>query len=165
MPAGKVSVDAANCYNRVAHSIASLVFQSFGVGEKSVTAMLEEIKEMKIFLRIAYGDSKDFSGSRIEVKMQGPCQGNGAEPAGWCVISITILRCQKRKGYGSKFLAPMSLVKSDLAAILLVDDTDLLHLIMEKIESIDETFEGLQDSVNNWVKLLIATRGALKPPK
>ena len=36
---------------------------------------------------------------------------------------------------------------------------------MEKIESIDETFEGLQDSVYNWGKLLIATGGTLKPPK
>ena len=55
-------------------------------------------------------------------------------------------------------------VKSDLAAILFVDDTDLLHLIMEKIESIDETYEGLQASFHNWGKLLIATGGALKPP-
>ena len=120
---------------------------------------------MKFLLRTAYGDSKDFSGSTIEVKTQGLCQGNGAEPAGWCVISITILWCHKRKGYGAKFLAPISLIKSDLAAIIFVDDTDLLHLIMEEIESIDETFEGLLDSVHNWVKLIIAMGGALKPPK
>ena len=111
MPAGKSSVDAANCYNRVAHSIVSLVFQSFGVGEKSVTAMLEAIEEMKNFLRTAYGDSKDFAGSTIEVKTQGLCQGNGAAPAGWCVISTTILQCHKRKGYGANFLAPISLRK------------------------------------------------------
>ena len=59
------------------------------------------------------------------------------------MISITILRCHKRKGYGVKFLAPISLVKSDLASILSVDYTDLLHLIMGKIESIDDTLEGL----------------------
>ena len=81
------------------------------------------------------------------------------------MISIIILWCQKRKGYGAKFLAPISLVKSDLAAIIFVDDTDILHLIMGRIESIDDTFEGLQDSVHNWGKLLIATGGALKPPK
>ena len=46
MPAGIASFDAANCYDRVAHSIASLVFQSFGDGEKSVTAMLEAIEEI-----------------------------------------------------------------------------------------------------------------------
>ena len=66
VPVGIASVDAANCYNRVAHSIASLVFQSFGVGEKSVTAMLEAIEEMKFYLRTAYGDSKDFAGSIVD---------------------------------------------------------------------------------------------------
>ena len=44
VPAGIESVDAANCYNRVAYSIASLVFQPFGVGEKSITAMLDAIE-------------------------------------------------------------------------------------------------------------------------
>ena len=58
MPAGIASVDASNCYDRVAHLIASLVFESFGVGETSVTAMLEAIEEMKFFLRTAYADSK-----------------------------------------------------------------------------------------------------------
>ena len=82
VPAGIASVDAANFYDRVAHLIDSLVFQSFGVGEKSVTAMLEAIEEIKFFLRTAYGDSKEFSGSTIEVKTQGLCQGNGAAPSG-----------------------------------------------------------------------------------
>ena len=94
--------------------------------------MLDAIEEMKLFLQIAYGDLKDLAGSTIEVKVQGLCQENGAAPSGWCVIPITILRYHKRKGYGAKFLVPISLVKSDLAAILFVDDTDLLHLIMEK---------------------------------
>ena len=98
VPSGIASVDAAICYDRVAHSIASLVFQSFGFGEKSVTAMLEAIEEIKFFLRTTYGDSKDFDGSTFEVKTQGLCQGNGAAPTVWCVISITILRCHKRKG-------------------------------------------------------------------
>ena len=96
--------------------------------------MLEAIEVMKFFPRTAYGDSKDFAGSMINVKTQGLCQGNGAAPDGWCVISITILWCHKRKGYDAKFLAPISLVKRYLVAILFVDDTDILHLIMEKIE-------------------------------
>ena len=127
--------------------------------------MLEAIEEMKFFLRTAYGDSKDFSGSTVEVKTQGLCRGNGAAPAGWCVISITTLRCHKSKLYGAKFLSPISLVKINLAEILFVDDTGILHMIMGKIESIDETFECLQDSVHKWSKLFIATGGALKPPK
>jgi len=36
IPAGLSSVDAAQCYDRIAHAIASLVFQAFGVPEEAV---------------------------------------------------------------------------------------------------------------------------------
>jgi hypothetical protein len=90
--------------------MASLIFQSFGVESAAVSAMLKTIQEMKFFLRTAYGDSKTFAGSSIEIKMQGLGQGNGASPAGWCVISIVILQAHGAKGHGAQFIAPMSLV-------------------------------------------------------
>ena len=55
----------------------------FWVPEKAIETMLTAIEEMKYFLRIAYGDSKEYVGSTIEVKFQGLCQGNGADPEGW----------------------------------------------------------------------------------
>jgi len=81
--------------------MASLIFQSFGVESTSISAMLETIQEMKFFLRTAYGDSKTFAGSSIEIKTQGLGQGNGASPVGWCVISIVILRAHGAKGHGA----------------------------------------------------------------
>ena len=89
--AGLILIDTANCYDSIAHAIASMVFQAFGVPEEAIFSMLKEIEEMKYFLQTAYGDSTDFKGSSIEVKFQGLCQGNGAASAGWGVISITIL--------------------------------------------------------------------------
>ena len=105
--AGLSLVDATNCYDSVAHAIASLVFQAFGVPEEAVQSMLSTIEEMKYFLRTAYGDSKNFRGHKISVKIQGLCQGNGVAPAGWAVISITILNTHKRKGHGSHFVCPI----------------------------------------------------------
>jgi hypothetical protein len=35
-PAGVASVDADNCFNRIAHAMASLCFQAFGVEEAAV---------------------------------------------------------------------------------------------------------------------------------
>ena len=102
------SVDAAQCYDSIAHAIASLVFQSFGVPEAAIQPMLETIQDMKFFLQTAFGDSKDFAGSSIEVTFQGLCQGNGAAPAGWEVISITILNAHKRTGHGGHFVCPIS---------------------------------------------------------
>ena len=48
--AGLSSIDAANCYDSIAHAIASLVFQAFGVPEEAVESMLTAIEEMKYFL-------------------------------------------------------------------------------------------------------------------
>ena len=99
-----------------------LVFQSFGVPEEAIETILTAIEEMKYFLCTAYGDSKEYVGSTIEVKFQGLCQGNGAAPAGWAVISITIINAHKRIGHRGHFICPISRREGHLAAILFVDD-------------------------------------------
>ncbi len=126
-PSAIASVDANNCYDRIAHAIASLVFQAFGV-EQSATAtesMPTTIQEMRYFLRTVYGDSKRCANSTLalEVKHQGLCQGNGAAPAGWAAISITILMAHKADGHGATFVCSFTPSKSiDLAAILFSRD-------------------------------------------
>jgi len=110
---------------------------------------------MNFFLRRVNGDSKIFAGSSIEIKMQRLGQGNGASPAGWCVISA--------KGHGAHFIAPMSLVRRSLLAILYVDNTDLLHINMDTEQSIVEVHAAIQRAIENWGRLLIATGGTLKP--
>ena len=110
LPAGLSSVDAANCYDSVARAIAALAFRAFGVSKEAVQVILKTVEEMKYFLRTAYGDSKRFRGSKIRVKFQGLCQGNGAAPAGWVVISIVILGAHKRKGYRGKFVCSVPIL-------------------------------------------------------
>eukprot|EP00956_Cyclotella_meneghiniana_P011369 scaffold15956_cov32-Cyclotella_meneghiniana.AAC.2 len=44
------SVDAANCYDSIAHAIASLIFQACGVPVEGIKAMLSAIQDMKYFL-------------------------------------------------------------------------------------------------------------------
>jgi hypothetical protein len=90
------SIDVANCYDSIAHAIASLIFQACGVPVEGIESMLEAIQDMKYFLRTGYGDSTNFKTSTAEVKFQGLCQGNGASPAGWAVISIVIVGAHKR---------------------------------------------------------------------
>jgi hypothetical protein len=85
--------------------------------------------------------------------------------AGWTVVSIVILNAHKRRGHGAKFLCPISLVRSNLVAVLFVDDTDVIHLDITRQESMVEALQGLQESVYNWGKLLIATGGSLKLSK
>jgi hypothetical protein len=49
VPAAIASVDASNCYDRIAHAIASFVFQAFGVPSTAIETMLGAIENMKIF--------------------------------------------------------------------------------------------------------------------
>ncbi len=106
-----------------------------------------------------------FAGGGIHIKTQGLTQGNGTSPAGWAVISIVILNAHGKKGHGAKFVCPITKLFSYLSAILYVDDTDLLHINLEKDELVAQVHELIQASVKNWGNLLIATGGALQPAK
>ena len=48
---------------------------------------------------------------------------------------------------------------------MFVDDTDLEHLDMTNVQTIEEVHVDFQESILNWGKLLLATGGALKPAK
>jgi hypothetical protein len=100
--------DASNCYDRIAHAIASLVFQAFGVPTTAIETMLSTIENMKFFLRTRFGDLTMFAGGGIGVKTQGLTQGNGALLAGWAVISICIIGAHGKKGHGAKFICPIT---------------------------------------------------------
>ena len=165
LTSGIASVDAANCYDSVAHAIASLVFQAYGVPEELVQSMLSTIEEMKYYLRTAYGESKNYRGHKISVKFQGLCQWNGNAPAGWAVISITILNAYKKKGQGGKFVCPISQRTGHLAEILFVDNNKLIHIDMDQDKTTEEAHKDLQAIINSWGKLLIASGGSLKPEK
>ena len=53
------------------------------------------------------------------------------------MISIVILNCYKARGYGVQFfLVPISKVSKELAAILFVDNNDLLYLNMNGEETL-----------------------------
>ena len=56
-------------------------------------------------------------------------------------------------------------MKSVVAGIIYVDDTDLVHFCMDEDQGKDETFFFLQEAITNWEKLLLASGGALKPIK
>jgi hypothetical protein len=164
-PAGVASVDADNCFDQIAHAMASLCMQAFGVPSNAVASMLGTIKDMKFFLRTAYGDSKSFAGSTIHMKTQGLCQGSGAAPAGWAVVSIVLLDAHKREQHGAQIVCPISKLNHILSAIIFVDDTDLIHLNLHRRETLEDTHDALQISVSSWGGKLIASGGALKPMK
>lgn len=127
--------------------------------------MLSAIQDMKFFLRTAFGDSSEAVGAKIDLKTQGFMQGNGAAPAGWAVVSISIIHAHKKEGHSATFLCPVTKLSHKVCGILYVDDTVIIHLNLEEEESLEEAHAALQASLTSWSQLLIATGGALKPEK
>jgi hypothetical protein len=81
------------------------------------------------------------------------------------MISICIIGAHSKKGHGAKFYCPITNLKHHLSAILYVDDTDLLHIDLSKDETFDKVHRAIQESMNSWGNLLIATGGVLQPNK
>jgi hypothetical protein len=74
------SVDLANCYDAMAHSIASIALQSFKVKKVMVAMVLYVLKTMQWFLKTAFGQSKTSFGGTKWDPLMGLGQGNTAAP-------------------------------------------------------------------------------------
>ncbi len=81
------------------------------------------------------------------------------------MISICIIGAHGKKGHSAKFYCPITNLKRHLSAILYIDDTDLLHIDLSKDETVNKVHRAIQESVNSWGNLLIATGGVLQPNK
>jgi hypothetical protein len=62
-------------------------------------------------------------------------------------------------------LLPFLDITGHIVGGLFVDDTNLVHVDMQAVETILEAHSRLQELVINWGHLLIAMGGALKPGK
>jgi hypothetical protein len=90
------SVDLGNCYDSVAHPIASIAVQAFGVSLLMVKVMLLVMllvmqETMKFFIRSGYGDSKPPFGDSWDNQYGGLGQGSGAAPPAFSAISTLII--------------------------------------------------------------------------
>ena len=124
--AGLASVDADNCYDRIAHPMASMIIQAFaGVPTPAIVLKLLTIQRMKFFLCTGYGDLEGYAGGNQDnaedpIRPQGMCQGNGALQAAWLVTSIPMIKAHRRKGHGAHFIAPILDLSCDLVSAYLL---------------------------------------------
>jgi hypothetical protein len=131
-PIAIASVDAQTCYDRMAHSIASIAAQGWQVDPKAIVVMLLTIQSMKFYLRTAFGDSSTFFGGPSALPFQGGCQGNKGAPALWLVVSVCLVRLMHKLGLISQLRAAMTATTVAFAGFLFVDDTDLIALSTSK---------------------------------
>ena len=89
---GSILADAGNCYDRIHHASMALVFLALGVPTGAITSMLCSIHLMQFFLRTGWEESDSYIGGDLLNILHGMCQGNGAAPAAWLVLSTSLIR-------------------------------------------------------------------------
>jgi hypothetical protein len=96
--------------------------------------------------------------------LQGLCQGSGAAPACWLIISSLLMHGYRRKGFRSRILSPMSGVIIDFLGKIYVDDTDLIISCLDLVSSADVQ-EELRAAAGTWSVGLNATGSVINPEK
>ena len=126
LTAGLPSVDLGNCYDAVSHPIASIAMQALKAPLMTVVLALSVLQTMTFYLRTGYGVSQQGYGGSPEDPTFGLGQGNGMAPSGFSAVSTLMIETYKRLGHASEFCGDWSGILFILAAIIYVDDTDLL---------------------------------------
>jgi hypothetical protein len=120
---------------------------------------------MQFFLKTGFGLATQGYRGTSQNPYMGLIQGSGAAPGAWTAISTVMLVAYKSKGYSAFFATAWSGVVLSIAALLYVDDTDLLHTCPTDIMTEYEFFSRVQTATHYWATLLQATGGSLKPKK
>jgi hypothetical protein len=116
-----------DCYDRIAHPPASIALQSLGVSRKAIGVLLLAMQTMRFFLCTGYGESSlSYGGLEVD-RTLGLGQGNAATGPGFLALSSQIVHAYVRNGHGSWTVTSYSRTPSQLAAVIYVDDTDLIH--------------------------------------
>ena len=101
--AGIPSVDLGNCYDAVAHPIASIALQAFQVPLTTIVLSLSVLQTMTFFLRTGYGVSTCGYGGTSSDPTFGLGQGNGMAPSGFSAVSSLMIGAFQRLGNASDF--------------------------------------------------------------
>ena len=133
--------DLHQCFDRMAHPVASLAVQRLGVSKPVVRCMLTAIQNMKHRVRTAYGDSTRTYGRDRLRPLQGGGQGNGAALPFWIAISCILINMLEAKVKGVHMQTAITLQVLIFIAIMYVDDTDILLSDITGSDTLQDVFE------------------------
>ena len=158
---------AKSCYDRIAHSIASLALQIAGMPRAPIFSMLQNIQGEENYIRTAFGDSSiTINGRYYDNPYQGMLQGNGSGPVTWVLNNAPMVDVHRKKGIGVEFTTSISKIAVQIIGFMFVDDTNLVEGILRSTkENFEEVAERMQNSINCWECSLKATGGAMRPYK
>jgi hypothetical protein len=166
--------DLVQCYDRIAHSIASLGSQRWGVPVNVIKCLLTTIQLMVFFLHTAHGDSTvsylaaTDTAARVSWNThpyQGSCQGNGGGPLLFLSVSSPCVDYMHGIGFLAHLVSAFSTTTFCIIGILYVDDTDLFAIAVYPLESAEQVAHCMQAMTSHWRGCLLVTGGDLNPDK
>ena len=157
--------DAKACYDRILHFAAYIALRRAGLSREATISMLEPIRRLKHVIRTAYGDSEFFyGGEEWERDPSGICQGNGAGPAIWALVSSPLLDILRKEGYGAKLHAAIGQTFLHLSGFAFVDDADTIQTGDLDTPSGTVLAEA-QRELDLWEQCIRATGGGIEGDK
>ena len=165
IPFAIVSADLSHCYDAVHHAVSCIALRSFGVPNLAIGLVLTCLQMMFFWLRTAFGVSQSPFNGTAENPFFGLAQGSGFAPPTFQAVSTLMINAYKSMGNDCTYVSPVTLTAFSLAAILFVDDTDLLMRAPTHETTNEEFFCQIQDSLNDWSSLVMATGGSIKQKK
>ena len=128
--------------------------------------MLCTIQQFKHHVRTTFGDSEDVLVNTSDKPFQGICQGNGAGPTIWVVVSTPLIEMMRKAGHGYHFTTPLSQSTDNIVGFAFVDDTDIVEGSGTKVQlTMEEVMTSVQTAINRWEGGIKATGGAIRPEK
>jgi len=160
-----LAMDLMQCFDRMAHPISSLATQRLGVHPNIAHTMITTLCNMRHFVRTAYGESEDYYSGTAQRPLQGGVQGNGAAAPIFIAISCILLNYFEHRVNGHNVRSAISLSLLMIAAIMYVDDTDILLSSHHYDEPIPILINRARHASTQWRKAVQQTGGALRPDK
>lgn len=117
--------------------------------------MLYTLQNMQYWIRIAYRDAKTSFGATSDDSYMGMGQGSGGSNPGCSCTFTPVVNAYKTKGYNAVMHSAWSRRIMLLAAVLYVDNTDLLLCALD-CQSTEEFMSHIQRAITFWVKLVLA---------
>ena len=127
--------------------------------------MLRTMQSITFYVKTGFGVSPNGFGGSHDDPSYGLGQGSCSAPASWTGVSTLIVNAYRNSNFGVTMRGAWSGISLDLAAILYVDDTDLLHLSSIPAQSTEQFVLEVQKATWFWGLLLQATGGSLKQSK
>ncbi len=154
-----------NCYVRAAHPPTSIALCSWGIPVTAIQVLLTLMQVMQYFLRTGFGESSEsFSGTPTNPN-SGLGQGSGRSPPGFLALSSLIVNAYRCQGHGTNVASAFVGRLFSLAAVMYVDDTDILHWPPSAYTNDAKLVSYVQCATTDWGRLSQALGGILKAPK